>query len=164
MAFDFPNSPTLAQEYTSNGVTFAWNGFGWLLKATPAATAAEYLANSAPTKMLTPGAAWSAMACLDVSGTDVAGVLTLDFSKAFDFWYYVAAAGKTLANPINAKVGQRGTILLSNTGGTITTWGTRWKFPGGVKPILTVNGVDLLSYWVQDPNAYIYCTAGADFK
>jgi hypothetical protein len=32
MAFDFPNSPSLAQEYTSNGVTFAWNGFGWLLK------------------------------------------------------------------------------------------------------------------------------------
>lgn len=32
MAFDFPNSPSLAQEYTAYGVTFAWNGVGWLLK------------------------------------------------------------------------------------------------------------------------------------
>jgi hypothetical protein len=129
------------------------------------ATAAEYLANSAPTKLLTSGAAWSAMANLDVSGTDIAGVLTLDFSKAFDFWYYVSAAGKTLANPINAKVGQRGTILLSNSAtASITTWGSRWKFSGGIKPTLTPNAVDLLSYWVQDPANYIYCTIGPDFK
>jgi hypothetical protein len=29
MAFDFPNSPTLGQVYTSSGVSFSWNGYGW---------------------------------------------------------------------------------------------------------------------------------------
>jgi len=134
-------------------------------KAPVAATVAEYRSNSAPTKMLTPGTAWGAMTSVDLSGTEVAGVLTIDFNSGFDFFWYISAAGRTLANPTGLKTGQRGTITLSNTGaGTITTWGSKWKFPGGVKPTLTPNAVDLLSYFVADPAANIYCTVGTDFK
>jgi len=133
--------------------------------APAAATVAEYRSNSAPTKMLTPGTAWGAMTSVDLSGTEVAGVLTIDFNSGFDFFWYISAAGRTLANPTGLKTGQRGTIVLSNTGaGTITTWGSKWKFPGGVKPTLTPNAVDLLSYFVADPAANIYCTVGTDFK
>jgi len=32
-AFNFPISPSSGQEYTSNGVTYRWNGFGWTIKA-----------------------------------------------------------------------------------------------------------------------------------
>ena len=27
--FDFPSNPTVGQEYTSGGVTYIWNGYGW---------------------------------------------------------------------------------------------------------------------------------------
>jgi len=27
--FDFPASPSIGQEYTSNGVSYIWNGYGW---------------------------------------------------------------------------------------------------------------------------------------
>lgn len=33
MAFDFPSSPTNGQQYTSGGVTYVYNGYGWDLQA-----------------------------------------------------------------------------------------------------------------------------------
>ena len=32
MAFDFPSSPTVGQEYTSGAITYVWNGYGWNVK------------------------------------------------------------------------------------------------------------------------------------
>ena len=49
-------------------------------KVPAAATAAEYIANSAPTKMLTPGAVWAAALHIDIS-TDAASVAA-DFGSA----------------------------------------------------------------------------------
>ena len=35
MAFDFPSSPTLGQEFTpASGATYVWNGYGWGPKLT----------------------------------------------------------------------------------------------------------------------------------
>ena len=33
MAFDFPTSPAVNQLYTSGGMTYKWNGYGWLRQA-----------------------------------------------------------------------------------------------------------------------------------
>jgi len=130
-----------------------------------AATAAEYLANSAPTKMLTPGAVWTAGNQLQL--TDAATV-TPDFSLGIDFQWTIGAVGRTLANPLNAKPGQKGILILrqDTTGNrTITTWGSAWLFPGGVKPTLSTAGFafDVVSYFVLS-SSLIFCTFNADFK
>jgi len=135
-------------------------------KAPAAATAAEYIANSAPTKMLTPGAVWAAVVT-PTTLTDAATV-TPDFSLGIDFAWMLGAVGRTLANPINFKVGQKGLIYLTQDGTgsrTITTWGSMWKFPGGVKPTLSTGPFagDAISYVVINSTA-IYCTFNADFK
>ena len=129
------------------------------------ATAAEFVANSAPTKMLTPGAVWSAAGSLaNLSGT----TQTPDFSANIDHQLNLSIAGHTLANPTNTKVGQKGIIYIYQdaTGGrTITTWGTAYKFPGGTKPTLSTAAaaVDAISYIVLS-SSFIACVFQADFK
>ena len=132
-------------------------------KAPVAATAAEYLANSAPTKMLTPGAVWGAVS---TKGTYSGASLTLDFGAFLDF-FINPNVGSTLNNPTNFKTGQRGIIYVQQSGAgtaTITTWGSMWKFPGGVKPVLSTTPliVDAISYVVMD-GGQIFCTFSAGF-
>ena len=259
--FNFPSSPTVGQEYSSGGIYYTWNGYGWALKSetdasevvmkagdtmtgplllnndawlgfggssgyagmwayagTPnvdanlrwgvalggdappfsrfsidrfgdngvwvdspiaidratgrvtfngasVATAAEYRANSAPTKMLTPGAVWDAAAIVTVY--ELAGAFTPDFAAGFDFSISMVTAGRTLASPLNAKAGQKGWIGIQNSSGTatITTWGASYKFPGGIKPTLTATtgAWDIISYSVYGA-AYIMCNFVGDFK
>jgi hypothetical protein len=111
------------------------------------ATAAQFLANTAQ-KFLTTDQVWAA--AVPVTLTDAATV-TPNFSNGIDFIWTLGAAGRTLANPTNIKAGQKGIIYLIQdaTGGrTITTWGTQYKFSGGLKPTLSTaaNAVDMLSY------------------
>jgi len=134
-------------------------------KAPVAATAAEYVANSAPTKMLTPGAAWSAAA---IATLNDAATVTPDFSLGLDFYWTLGAAGRTLANPINVKAGQKGLIYLRQdaTGSrTITSWGNMYWFPGGIKPTLTAtpNALDIISYSVNASMGVLVCTFSAGF-
>src|SRR4249920_2536801 len=93
-----------------------------------AATVAEYVANSAPTKMLTPGAVWTAAAAGSL--VDTSGTITPDFNAALDFSLVFTGTSRTFANPLNAtKQGQKGVIYFwqDATGGrTITTWGSSW--------------------------------------
>ena len=124
-----------------------------------AATAAEFIANSAPTKMLTPGAAWGA--AVTVALVDAASVAP-DFSAGLDFSWNIAAAGRTLLNPSNVKQGQKGTIRLINSSGTVTTYGPNYKFPGGAKPTSVVGQIDIISYFVVG-GTDIYCTFSAGF-
>ena len=129
-----------------------------------AATAAEYISNSAPTKMLTSGAVWGAA---PISGLADAATLTPDFSVGLDFVVLIAGAGRTLANPTNQKPGQKGLIYFvqDGTGGrTLTGFGTGWRFAGGVKPTLTIapNGIDIISYHVYGVNN-IFATFNAAF-
>lgn len=133
-----------------------------------AATAAEYIANSAPTKMLTPGAAWLAAATTPTV-PDVA-TLTVDLSGGFDFNIRLTSTGYTLGNPTNLKAGQKGLIFISQdaTGGrAITGWGSAWKFVGGLKPVLSSapNAVDVISYFAAGTagSPAMYCTFSAGF-
>jgi hypothetical protein len=114
------------------------------------ATAAEYISNSAPTKMLTPGAPWSAATPVALSGTSV----TPDLSAGIDFTWTMSSATSTLVNPTSPKPGQKGMLYLKQdgTGGRIiTTWGSSYKFPGGTKPTLSTaaNALDVISFAVK---------------
>jgi hypothetical protein len=163
-----PQAPTPAStaDNSTSLATTAWvKALNYALASSVpvAATAAEYRSNSAPAKMLTPGAVWSAAALVTVS--EAAGVVTLDLNAGFDFFWTLTAAGRTMANPTGGKSGQKGFIYLApGTAGTVTTWGSNWKFPGGIKPTLTLNGADIISYMVGSDNATMLCTFAADFK
>jgi hypothetical protein len=127
--------------------------------APPAATAAEYIANSPSDKMLTSGAAWGA--AVPVVLAEASSTATPNFSAGVDFIWTLGGTGRTLANPTNVKLGQRGMIYLaqpSGGGATITTYGSNWKFSGGVKPTLSTTGniVDDISYVVKSATE-IHC-------
>lgn len=122
-----------------------------------AATAAEFRANAAPTKFLTSGAVWSSAAA---AGITDAATITLNLSLGLDFAGTIGAS-RTMGNPSNGKAGQKGMIFL--IGGSVTAWGTAWKFPGGIKPTSS-GGVDVISYTVGGDNTSMYCTFAPDFK
>jgi hypothetical protein len=138
-------TPTAGDNDTSIATT------AFVTSALPvAATAAEYVSNSAPTKMLTPGAPWSAATPVALSGTSV----TPDLSAGIDFTWTMSSATSTLVNPTSPKPGQKGMLYLKQdgTGGRIiTTWGSSYKFPGGVKPTLSTaaNALDVISFAVK---------------
>ena len=161
-----PRAPT--QTAGDNDTSIATTAFvqSAVNAAVPAAaTAAEYLANSAPTKMLTPGAAWAAAGAITL--TEAASMVP-DLSLGIDFQLNMTASGNTIADPINIKPGQKGVIFIAQdaTGSrTLAGWGAKWKFPGGVKPTLSTAPFawDAVSYFVRTVNA-VLCISGADFK
>jgi len=173
---DFPASPTTNQKYPASPVagvpTYTWDGEKWTTKsdaiaAVTAATAAEYLANSQPAKMVTSGTAWGAAATLSSMDGGVA-TITPNMSLGIDFYTTLSLTNHTLANPTNVKVGQKGMIYLSqgfNGGKLITTWGSAYKFPGGTKPTLTATfgATDAISYAVVHATNII-CSFMADMK
>ena len=151
-------------EAPTDGGLYGRQSSGWTAVPAPpaAATAAEFIANSAPTKMLTSGATWGAAAPATL--TESANVATPNLATALDFVWSIGGAGRTLANPTGGKAGQKGLIfLLPGASGTITTWGTAYKFAGGAKPTLTVSGTDVLSYVVGGDGTTMYCTFSAGF-
>jgi hypothetical protein len=127
------------------------------------ATIADYRANVAQ-KILTTDIVWAAAA---PAGVADAATVTLDFNAGLDFIWVLGGTGRALASPINQKSGQKGIIwVVQDTSGarTITSWGSAWKFPGGIKPILSSapSAVDVISYVVNGPG-YIACTFQAGF-
>jgi len=171
-ALDFPASPTLGQLYPvsppAGTAQYSWDGEKWI-SATPsadvvAASAAEYRAGTNTTKFISPKTAFDAAASVTLAD---AVAVTPDFALGFDFAWTLGAVGRTLNNPGNIKIGQKGIIVLNQgiAGATITTWGSFYKFPGGIKPSLsiTAGAVDILSYSVISANA-IACNFAADYK
>lgn len=108
-------------------------------------TSAHYRANTAD-KGLVTDQVWGAMA--EVTLADEASI-ALDLSTGFDFTVTLTA-NRTLANPTNAKVGQRGRIRVVQdaTGSRTLSFGTSYEFRGGVTAVLTTaaNAEDVLYY------------------
>jgi hypothetical protein len=126
------------------------------LNSTALATAADYRASTSG-KLLAADTVWAAAA--PVTLTDSATV-TPNFNAGVDFIWTLLAGGRTLANPSNPKPGQKGIIYLVQdaTGSrTLTTWGSQYKFPGGIKPVLTTtaNSIDILHYSVKSATEII---------
>jgi hypothetical protein len=144
-----------ARLFATGGNGASGNGILQVLAAsfggTALANAAEYISNSAPNKMLTPGAAWAAATA---QGITDAATITLNLALGLDFAGGIGT-GRTMGNPTGGKPGQKGVIFL--IGGSITTWAANWKFPGAVKPVST-GGVDVVSYVVGGDGTSMYCT------
>lgn len=112
------------------------------------ATAAQYRANTA-SKVLTTDQVWGAAA--EVALVDGASI-ALDLSSGFNFGVTLGG-DRALANPTNAKAGQSGLIYVTQdaTGGRELTYGSNYKWAGGVAGVLSTAGdaVDRLSYYVR---------------
>jgi len=90
------------------------------------------------------------------------GIATPDFAVAADFTWTINSNTGTLNNPNNIRVGQKGLIYViqDGTGGRlITTWGSKWKWAGGTKPVLSTapGAMDVITYAAYDTNI-IACT------
>ena len=97
-----------------------------------------------------------------------AATLTLDFNTGLNF-KTTLSGNVTLANPLNAKSGQSGLIILTQdaTGGRTASYGTNWKFPSGAASggvlTTTASAVDALSYFVR-ADGTILATLAKDLK
>jgi hypothetical protein len=94
----------------------------------------------------------------NASLSDSSGTISWDASTGRIATVTLTAAGRTLANPTNLKVGTYILHILQDATGsrTITTWGSAYKFPGGVKPTLSTaaNARDILSMVCDGTNLY----------
>lgn len=108
-------------------------------------TTAQWRSNTAD-KVLSTDQVWAAMA--EVTLTDGANI-ALDLSTGFDFTVTLGG-NRTLDNPTNTKVGQRGRIRVvqDGTGSRTLSFGTSYEFAGGTAPTLTTtaSAEDVLYY------------------
>lgn len=109
------------------------------------ATVANYRANTAD-RILTTDIVWSAMA--EVTLTD-ASTVAWDMSTGFDF-VVTLGGNRTLGNPSNTKVGQRGRIrvIQDGTGSRTLTKSSNHKLAGGASISLSTAAasVDYIDY------------------
>lgn len=143
------------QHYTRACVNGVWSVWVRILDQYQQAGSAAYISNAGATQgyYLTPYTVWAAADWLTL--TDAASVAP-DFSTGINFHWSLGAAGRTLANPTNAKNGQSGLIYINaGASGTLTGWGSAWLFAGGVKPTVTPNGADVICYTVRTASVII---------
>ena len=122
---------------------------------TNAATAAEYLANVGATqnKTMTPKTIWDSV--VQVTLVDAASVAP-NLALGSDFTWQPGTS-RTLANPTNGKPGQKGVIYCLPGLGSVTAFGSAYKFPNGIKPVHS--GVMIISYVVGNDGVTMYCSA-----
>lgn len=106
----------------------------------------------------------------NAAGTTVAladGVtITPDFSTGNHFDIGPLAGNRTLANPTNMVPGQSGVMIVRQdaTGNRALTFGSWYKFPGGVAALSTSgSAIDTLSYFVVDAST-IFVSVANDWR
>lgn len=80
-----------------------------------------------------------------------AATITPDFSAGINFGVTLGG-NRTLANPVNTKSGQQGTIIITQdaTGSRTLAYGANWKFVANLSTLSTAaNSVDVVSYFVR---------------
>jgi predicted acyltransferase (DUF342 family) len=91
-----------------------------------------------------------------ISTINYNSTMTPNFSIANNFAVTLSGNG-TLTNPQTVIPGQSGVVYVGqdSTGSRTLTYGSWWKFPGGVTPTLTTtaNAVDALFYTVRTPTS-----------
>lgn len=81
------------------------------------------------------------------TAVEFASTITLDFSKSNDFYVAASAGAFTVANPINAAVGQSGYVLI-DLFDSAPSWSTFWNFGSYGLPSDT-SGMIAIHYHVQ---------------
>lgn len=104
------------------------------------ATAAEYRTGTAANKLLPVDQVWAAMA--EVALTDAA-TIAWDMATGLDFSFTFVSNSRTMGNPTNTKVGQKGRLrLVQNAGAHTITWSANFEFAGGIAPTLSTGAGD----------------------
>lgn len=163
MAFNFPNAPTLGQEFAPpGGPVYTWDGTKWgaqfagggldLDEATVADTRA-----STPNKVFTTGLLEQASAFVALVDAET---IALDWDSAINF-SVTLEGNRTLANPTNGQPGTWRTILVTQdaVGGRTLAFGSQYKFPYGLVPIISTeaNAIDMLVVFCVSPtNFYLF--------
>jgi len=140
---------TISGSSVTAGTTITASSGGGVYTVSASQNKSGPMTGDTTSKLLTTATAWSSGAY--VALTDGATV-TPDFALGYNFSLTVTAT-RTLANPINMKVGQSGLIVITNSSSGVSpigTYGSYYKFPGGVAPILETTGgsISVLSYAV----------------
>ena len=144
---------TDVQAQNTNLADLATNGF---------ATASDYRAATTD-KTLKADIVWDAMA--EVTLTDAANI-SLDLATGYDF-AVTLGGNRTLDNPTNVTVGQKGriTVIQDGTGSRTLSFGSNYKFAGGNAPVLTAtaSAIDVLYYDCR-ATGFIFISAAGDVK
>jgi hypothetical protein len=126
-----------------------------LLGAMIKASAATLLTGTDDVSAPTPLQIWTAAAEVAVA---YASTVTLNLNSGINFGTTLTG-NITIANPTNQKPGQSGSYVLTQdaTGSRIVTFGSNFKFVGGVAPTLstTANAVDVLFYYVRSSGVIV---------
>ena len=103
------------------------------------ATSAQYQANTAD-KALSTDQVWGALT--EVALTDAA-TIAWDMATGLDFSFTFVSNSRTMGNPTNTKVGQKGRLrLVQNAGAHTITWSANFEFAGGIAPTLSTGAGD----------------------
>jgi hypothetical protein len=118
------------------------------------ATNSEIWAHASTTTAIDPAVAATSIA--PQTFTESGGTFSIDFNSGINLELPLVHADCpcTIANPANVYAGLSGnmTLIQSATGSdTIGTWGTTWKFSGGVAPLLSTgaNAIDVLPFYCR---------------
>jgi len=99
-----------------------------------------------------------------VALTDAA-TIAVDFNRGKNF-KVTLGGNRTLGNPSNIVAGKAGQIVITQdaTGSRTLAFGSNWKFPSGVAPVLTTTAgaIDVISYYVAD-STHILVSTGLNF-
>jgi hypothetical protein len=140
----------------------ARTNFGLGTAATKATATAAEIRSATADRVPMAAELWSAADFVTVGS---ASSITLNFSSGFNFFVDLAH-NATFNNPSNVKNGQSGVIVIQQDGGSkIPTFGSAWKFQGGIAPTFSVadNAVDVLCYVVRN-SSNIYAWLAKDMK
>ena len=148
---------------TLNGVIQATRPFEKFVNNVAVPLAAGDLQGSVELRYDLPRLAWTVMSGLlpaIINQTLTYGA-TVTLNGALGSASNLTLAGNTtLANPINLVIGTYVVLLMQDaTGSRTVTWGTAWKFPGGVKPVLstTPGAIDIISAY-SDGTSNLFCS------
>lgn len=145
---------------TLNGVIQATRPFEKFVNNVAVPLAAGDLQGSVELRYDLPRLAWTVMSGLlpSVVNQTLTYGATVTWNPAIGGYGILTLAGNpTLANPINLVIGTYVLALVQDaTGSRTVTWGTAWKFPGGVKPVLSTapGAVDLMTFFSDGTNMY----------
>lgn len=128
------------------------------------ATVTEWRGDASGSLALTPEVVWDSMA--EVSLTDASSI-SWNMASGFDFTVTLGG-NRTLSNPTNAKVGQKGRlkVVQGGAGGRTLTWSSNYEFAGGTAPTLSTGAGanDVFYYDVISSTRILISTGGLDIS